>query len=218
MKRTTIKDVAKAAGVSIAAISYALNGKESKVSAETLARIQATAATLNYIPDFSARSLVNKKSYLIGVVIPHSEENHSMILDNPFYSEIVSALEHELRKHNYHIILTGLDNGKGYLDFTMQRNLDGIIIIGIYKEGLYEELKKLKIPIILMDSYVNDNYFKNIGIDDEGGGSLATSHLIDNGHTRIALVTGSIKKDGVVEKRLMGYKGALEINILKLQG
>jgi DNA-binding LacI/PurR family transcriptional regulator len=210
MKRTTIKDVAKAAGVSIAAISYALNGKQSKVSAETLARIQATAASLNYIPDFSARSLVNKRTNLIGIIIPETEDHNPMILENPFYSEIVSAIEYELRKHDYHIIPTGMDKAKQYIDLSIQRNLDGIIIIGIYTDSLYEELKELKIPIILMDSYVNDTYFKNIGIDDEWGGRLATSHLIDNGHSRIALVTGSIKKDGVVEKRFLGYKGALE--------
>lgn len=210
MKRITIKDVAKAAGVSIAAISYALNGKESKVSAETLERIQTIAASLNYIPDFSARSLVNKKSNLIGVIIPETEEHNSMILENPFYSEIVSGIESELRKHNYHLILTGMDRGKVYSDLSLQRNLDGAIIMGIYNEGIYEELKKVNIPIILIDSYTNDTYFKKIGIDDEFGGSIATRHLIDNGHSHIALVTGKIKKDGVVEKRFLGYKSELE--------
>ncbi|MEX1028413.1 MAG: LacI family DNA-binding transcriptional regulator [Paenibacillaceae bacterium] len=210
MKRITIKDVAKAAGVSTAAISYALNGKESKVSVETLERIQATVASLNYIPDFSARSLVNKKSNLIGVIIPETEGYNSAILENPFYSEIVSGIESELRKHNYHLILTGMDRGKGYSDLTLQRNLDGVIIMGIYNDSLYEELKKVNIPIILIDSYIDDTLFKKIGIDDEFGGSMATRHLIDHGHTHIALVTGKIKKDGVVEKRFLGYKSELE--------
>ncbi len=210
MKRITIKDVAKAAGVSTAAISYALNGKESKLSIETLARIKAAAASLNYIPDFSARSLVNKRSYLIGVIIPETEGHNSMILENAFYSEIVSGIENELRKHNYHLIITGIDGGKGYSDLSMQRNLDGAIVMGIYNESLYEELKKVNIPLILIDSYINDTYFKNIGIDDEFGGSIATRYLIDQGHTNIALVTGRIKKDGVVEKRFLGYKNALE--------
>ena len=210
MKRITIKDVAKAAGVSTAAISYALNGKEGKVSAETLEKIKEAIAALNYIPDFSARSLVNKKSYLIGVVIPETEDHNQLILENPFYSEIVSGIESELRKHNYHLILTGIDKGKGCFDLTMQRNLDGAIIMGIYNESFYEELKKANIPIILIDSYINDTFFQRIGIDDEYGGGFATSHLIENGHTHIALVTGKIKKDGVVEKRFLGYKSAFE--------
>lgn len=210
MKRTTIKDVAKAAGVSIAAISYALNGKESKVSKKTLEKIKATAASLNYIPDFSARSLVNKKSYLIGVVIPETEEHNQMILENPFYSEIVSGIESELRKYNYHFILTGIDKGKGCFDIPMQRNLDGAIIMGIYNETFYDELKQVNIPIILVDSYIHDTDYRRVGIDDEYGGKLATKHLIDNGHTNIALVTGELKEDGVMGKRFLGYKSALE--------
>ncbi len=210
MKRTTIKDVAKAAGVSIAAISYALNGKESKISTETYDRIQAAVTLLNYTPNISARSLVNNKSNLIGVIIPETEEQSRMILENPFYSEIVSVIESELRKHNYHMILTGMEVGKEYSDLSMQRNLDGAIIMGIYNESLYEELRKVNIPIILIDSYINDSQFKKIGCDDELGGYMATRHLIDNGHTHIALVTGLIKKDGVVEKRVLGYKRAME--------
>jgi DNA-binding LacI/PurR family transcriptional regulator len=210
MKRITIKDVAKAAGVSTAAISYALNGKEGKVSAETLEKIKEAITALNYIPDFSARSLANNKSYLIGVVIPQTEDHSQLILENPFYSEIVSGIEFELRKQNYHFILSGVDKGKGYLDISMQRKLDGAIIMGIYHESFYDELKKVNIPIVLIDSYINDSYFKKIGIDDEYGGKFATQHLIENGHSNIALVTGKIKKDGVVEKRFLGYKSAIE--------
>jgi len=209
MKRATIKDVAKAAGVSTASVSYALNGKEDKVSADTLEKIKAAIAGLNYIPDYSARSLVNNKSYLIGVVIPQTEEFTQLILENPFYSEVVSGIESELRKRNYHFILSGVDKGKGYLDISLQRNLDGAIIMGIYQESFYDELKKVNIPIVLLDSYIHDSFFRKIGIDDEEGGYLATRYLIDKGHSNIGLVTGRIKKDGVVEKRFLGYKRAL---------
>ncbi|MNM97477.1 Catabolite control protein A [compost metagenome] len=92
----------------------------------------------------------------------------------------------------------------------MQRNLDGAVIMGIYQESFYEELKKVDIPIVLIDSYINDDSFKKIRIDDELGGYLATMHLIEKGHTNIGLVTGMIRKDGVVEKRYLGYKKALQ--------
>lgn len=210
MKRITIKDVAKVAGVSAAAVSYALNGKEGKTSPETLEKIKEAIKQLNYIPDFSARSLVNNKSKLIGVVIPQTEDHTQLILENPFYSEIVSGIEAALRLRGYQFILSRVDKGKGYLDISMQRNLDGAIIMGIYQEQFYEELKKVNIPIVLIDSYINDRYFRRIGIDDELGGAMATNHLIDCGHTNIGLVTGTIKKDGVVEKRFLGYKSAIK--------
>lgn len=214
MKKSTIKDVAKHAGVSTAAVSYVLNGKESKVSPETIEKIKDSIKVLNYVPNFTARSLVNNSSKLVGVMIPQTEGHKQLLLENPFYSEIVSGIELKLREHGYHLLLSGVDNGKSYLDLSVQRNLDGAIIMGIYPEQFYAELKEVKIPIVLIDSYINDSYFSKVGIDDEYGGYLATKHLIDQGHRNIALVTGMIRKDGVVEKRFLGYKRALrELNI-----
>ncbi|MBE9917549.1 LacI family transcriptional regulator [Paenibacillus donghaensis] len=210
MKRTTIKDVAERAGVSTAAVSYVMNGREHKVSEDTLAKIRKAAAELNYIPDYSARSLASKRSSLIGVVIPQTEDQKRLLLENPFYSDLICGIESELRQHGYHVLISGVDKGQGYLDLTMQRNLDGAVIMGIYQENFYEELKKVDIPIVLIDSYINDDHFKKIRIDDELGGYLATKHLIEKGHVNIGLVTGMIRKDGVVEKRYLGYKRALQ--------
>lgn len=205
-----MKDVALKAGVSTAAVSYVLNGREGKVSEQTLAKIRQAMDELNYIPDFSARSLASNKSNLIGVVIPQTEDQEQLLLENPFYSDLICGIESQLRLRGYHLILSGIDKGKGYLDVSMQRNLDGVIIMGIYQEEFYEELKRVDIPIVLLDSYIHDNYFKKIGIDDEKGGRMAVEHLIECGHTQIALVTGVIRKDGVVEKRFTGYKQALK--------
>lgn len=208
-KRTTIKDIAKAVGVTPAVVSYVLNGKEFKVSDETLSRVKNAIRELNYIPNLTARSLVKNKSRLIGVIIPQTEDTAQMLLTNPFYSEIVSGVEAKLREYGYHMLLSGVDKGNRYLDTSVQRNLDGAIIMGIYQEQFYEELKQASIPIVLIDSYISDNYFFKIGIDDEYGGYIAAKYLIDQGHRDIALVTGSIKHDGVNEKRFLGYKRAL---------
>jgi DNA-binding LacI/PurR family transcriptional regulator len=209
LKKATIKDVAMHAGVSIATVSYVLNGKESKVSRETIDKIHNSIKSLNYIPNFTARSLVNNSTKLIGVMIPQTENFKQLLLDNPVYSEIISGIEYKLREHGYHLLLSGVDEGKSYLDMSVQRNLDGAIIMGIYAEQFYSEFKQVKIPIVLIDSYIHDHYFSTVGIDDEYGGYLATKYLIDSGHRNIALVTGMIKKDGVVEKRFLGYKRAL---------
>ncbi|OXS61698.1 LacI family transcriptional regulator [Cohnella sp. CIP 111063] len=210
MRKITIKDVARNAGVSIAAVSYVLNGKENKVSQDTIVRIHESIKELNYIPSITARGLVKNTSELIGVIIPQTEDHKQLVFENPFYSEMISAIEAVVREDGYHIILAGVDKGKTYLDISTSRNLDGAIIMGIYSEQLYEECKQANIPIVLIDSYVHDNEFTNVGIDDELGGYMATKHLIDNGHRNIGLVTGMIRKDGVVEKRFLGYKRALQ--------
>lgn len=214
MKRTTIKDIANAVGVTPAVVSYILNGKEHKVSTETIQKVRAAIKDLNYIPNLTARSLVNNKSNLIGVIIPQTENSSQILLKNPFYSEIISGIELKLRSSGYHMILSGVDKDSSYLDTSVQRNLDGAIIMGIYQEKFYEELKEASMPIVLIDSYITDDYFYRIGIDDELGGYMATKYLIEQGHRDIALVTGSIKRDGVNEKRFLGYKRALhEMNV-----
>lgn len=209
-KKVTIKDVAQASGVSIAAVSYVINGKYNKVSNDTIQIVQESIKALNYVPNFSARSLVQNSSKLIGVIIPQTEDSEALILDNPYYSELISGIEIEARSKGYHILLSGVDKNMTYLDVSTQRNLDGAIIMGIYNEQFYEELKKISIPIVLMDSYIYDDFFYKLRIDDEYGGYLATKYLIDKGHKNIALVTGNIKNEGVIEKRFLGYKKALE--------
>ncbi|MFD0670720.1 LacI family DNA-binding transcriptional regulator [Cohnella sp. GCM10027633] len=210
MKKVTIKDVAQSAGVSIAAVSYVLNGKDHKVSQDTVAKIHESIKDLNFIPNISARGLVKNTSELIGVIIPQTEDHTQLVFENPFYSEMISAIEGAVRQYGYHIILAGVDKGKTYLDISISRNLDGAIIMGVYPERLYEECKKADIPIVLIDSYIHDSGFANVGIDDEYGGYLATRYLIEKGHRNIALVTGTIRRDGVVEKRFLGYKRALQ--------
>lgn len=208
-KKVTIKDIAALAGVSVTTVSNVINGNSHKTSEETVAKVRKVIEELNYIPNYSARSLVKKQSKLIGVIIPQTEAENQVILENPFYSELVSGIEAKLREMGYYMMLTGVDTDKSYLDVFVNWNLDGAIILGVYKEKFYEQLKKINVPILLVDSYIDDDFYYKIGIDDEHGGYLATRYLIDAGHKDIGIVTGAIRHDGVEEKRFLGYKRAL---------
>ena len=97
----TIKDVAKAAGVSPATVSLALNNND-KVNRETRKRVQAVARSLNYIPNARAKALVEKSTKIIGLVIPE--------IHNPFFSEMAQAIKDYLQDSDYSIILCGTDN------------------------------------------------------------------------------------------------------------
>ncbi len=208
-KRTTIKDVAKEANVSVATISYVLNGKES-ISEETKERVRAAIQKLNYVPDLSARGLSAKSSKLIGVVIPQTEPGSHLMLTNPFYSEIVSSIEYSARINGYHLLISGTDADADYLKLAMERKLDGIVIIGMYPDEFYNELKKTRIPIVLVDSYCLDHYFHSVQINDRYGAYIATKHLLENGHREIALICGVQKEGGVIRKRYEGYADALK--------
>ncbi len=208
-RRATIKDVAREAQVSPATISYVLNGKET-ISEETKARVYAAMEKLNYVPNLSARVLANNTSKLIGVVIPQTEPGSSLIFHNNFYSEIVSAIEYHARIRGYHVLISATDANESYFNLAKQRNLDGIIVIGVYPDQFFCDVKKTQIPIVLIDSYFDDHYFHNIQINDRYGGYIATKHLLEKGHRRIGIFTGQLKEGGVVKRRFDGYVDALK--------
>jgi LacI family transcriptional regulator len=209
MSKSTIKDVANKAGVSVATVSYVLNGKKS-ISEATKQKVYAAMEELNYVPNINAQGLNSNSSRLIGVVVPQTENGDKLMFQNGFYSEVLGSIEYHARQKGYHVIISATDTNESYLKLAKQRNLDGIIVIGMYPDEFYKELKKTDIPIVLIDSYCNDFYYHSIRIDDAYGSYLATRYLLKNGHRDIAFFVGQVKDNGVMKKRLQGYKNALE--------
>ena len=209
MARATLKDVAQLAGVSTATVSYALSGKR-MISEETKERINRAIAQLDYVPDLNARSLSMRDSKLIGVVVPQTEPGDRLMFQNSFYSEALGSIEYCARQHGYHILISATDANESYLTLAKQRNLDGIIVIGMYPDEFYQQMKKTQIPIVLIDSYCNDHYYNNIRIDDAYGSYMATKHVLDCGHRETVFFVGQLKENGVMKKRLAGYRQALE--------
>lgn len=209
MARAKLKDVAELAGVSAATVSYVLSGKRS-ISEETKSRVMEAVEKLDYVPDLNARSLSMRDSKLIGVVVPQTEPGDRLMFQNSFYSEVLGSIEYYARQQGYHILISATDANESYLTLAKKRNLDGIIVIGMYPDEFYHQMKKTQIPIVLIDSYCNDHYYHNIRIDDAYGSYLATRHLLENGHRDIAFFAGQMKENGVMKKRLLGYTQALE--------
>lgn len=209
MKRATLKDVAEKAGVSKATVSYILNGSKKTITEETRQKVQKAIEELNYIPNLGAASLTSKCSRLIGVVIPQTEPGSTLMFKNSFYSEILGAIEYRARQLGYHIIISATDVNESYMKLVYERNLDGVIVIGMYPDDFYQQFKKIGVPVVLIDSYCTDKYFHNIRIDDELGGYMSTKYVIDKGHKNIAVVSGIRNENGVVNKRIEGYEKAL---------
>lgn len=209
MRQVTIKDIAKETGLSIATVSYVLNGKDN-VLQETKQKVLDAAQQLGYVRNYSARSLVMNASNLIGVVIPQTEPGKVMVFENPFYSEMLSSIEYHARQIGYHMIVSGTDMDERYFQLAKERNLDGIIIIGVYSDAFYSGLETARIPIVLIDSYIEDRPFSSVRINDEESSFEAVSYLIQKGHRDIAFISGKLKDGGVCEKRYMGYLKALE--------
>jgi LacI family transcriptional regulator len=212
-KKATIRDVAKQAGVSVASVSYVLNGIE-KITSETKERILSAIDQLDYKPSLTARCLSKGDSKLIGISLPITEKGDIpgvLLENNPFFGEFISGIEYTTRNKGYDILISGVDTNEQYKDWIQRRRLDGIIMLGVYPHSIFEEINKLDIPIVLTDAY--ENYaadFHRVMVEDEIGGYLATKHLIDCGHVSIAFAVGSIKNSYTNYYRYLGYKRALK--------
>ncbi|WP_128893833.1 LacI family DNA-binding transcriptional regulator [Longirhabdus pacifica] len=206
MKKYTIKDVANKAGVSIATVSNVINAK-GRVSTQTIARVRKVIEELQYYPNLAARNLKDKKTHLIAVLVPLTDQSN--IHDNPFYLELLSGIEKGARQSDLHVLLIGLKEGDN-LSFIHERNLDGIIVVGVHEHSLlYENITQLHVPCVFMDSYLNQCNYDQVNIDDQLGGYLATKHLISLGHRHIVLFGGERKNNSVYHSRWLGYRKAL---------
>lgn len=207
----TIKDIANEANVSTATVSNVINNT-GRVSANTANKIKKIIEKHDYSPNLSARNLKNKNSNLIGLVVPYLQKGE--LEDNPFFWELFNGVENGAKDKDLDVILTGMDLEQGFEVFNKQY-LDGLIVLGLnQKNDLYEQLKNLNIPIVLMDSYIEDKEIYQVNNEDEKGGFIATKYLTNLGHKDIAIITGPLDQNGVDRKRLDGYKRALkEANI-----
>lgn len=212
-KKVSINDVAKHAHVSAASVSYVINGIE-KVSKQTKEIILNSIKELDYQPNMMARGLSKGSSKLIGVAFPLTENRDStedLFEHNPFFSEFLSGLEKALQEEEYDLLISGLNVQGSYKNWVKRRKLDAVVMLGGYPRSIYEEIKELDIPVVLNDVYAD--YAKDFHVvrsDDEFGSYLATKHLIDLGHHRIAFASGSVSHSPINKKRYLGYLKALK--------
>ena len=210
-ERYTIRDVAALAGVSNATVSYVLSGKK-KISEETRQRVLRVIEEVGFVPDLNARGLSGKDTKLIGIVIPQTEPGSRLMFHNTFYSELLGSIEFATRRKGYHVLISATDMTQDYLNLIKERNLAGVIIVGTYESRFWAQLKKLEVPVVLVDSYCKNDWFHAIRIDDEYACFCETEYVIGKGHRNIAFAAGSLKEDGVMQKRFMGYRRALKKN------
>ncbi len=206
--KTTIKDIAKIANVSHTTVSRALNN-QARIRNETKEKILSIAKELNYRPNFIARSLVMRRSKMLGLVIT--------TIANPFYTEIAQGIEATASKLGYSIILcsthSDLATEKLYVDMLRSKGVDGIIFTSAHMgDPNILELAEEGFPIILVNrrTYhpVVQEKVDYVGIDNIQGGFLAVEHLIKLGHRRIGIIGGS-SESSVGFERLEGGKMAL---------
>ena len=201
----TIHDIAEKAGVSTATVSRILNGN-ARVSADKVARVRAIIEELGYKANPFAKSLLTGHLKTVGVLVPN--------LKDEFYGVIVNAIEHRLSEHGLHMMCSlGHDDPEKELDAikTFQsRNLDAYILFAdLISDDDLLELMQQNVPFVLLNRFLPEAPDRCVYIDNTLGGFLATQHLIELGHTRIAHITGPLNRPDTLG-RYTGYVKALE--------
>ena len=184
---TTIIDVAKKAGVSKTSVSRYLNGKNSgHMSEKTKERIVQAIRELDYQPNSIARSLKQKSTNVIGLVVND--------MSNLFFLEIIRGIETELKNSGYNLLVCNSDTNVEMelecLKMLEKRQIDGVILIGMNMPVSHIEKIKTDFPIVLMEREPGKTNLDSVRIDNKVGAYAAVSHLIQQGHTRIAHITG----------------------------
>jgi DNA-binding LacI/PurR family transcriptional regulator len=207
-RRITSYDVAKAAGVSQTTVSFVLNEvKEANISDETRQRVLAAAEELGYVPNAAAQALGRGRTQTIGVVVTS--------LADPFIGSAVQTIESTAQDHGYAVVLASSNDLPereiAAAEMLQSRRVDGVIVTSSRVGTLYQErLERLSVPIVLINSVVQPSarFTFSLRVDNRHGGYLATHHLLQRGHKRIAYVSAPSDREDSME-RLAGYRDAL---------
>jgi LacI family transcriptional regulator len=202
----TIYDVAREANVSMATVSRVVNGNPN-VKPVTRKKVMEVIDRLGYRPNAVARGLASKKTTTVGVVIPD--------ISSPFFAELARGIEDIATMYKYNIILSNSDQNKDkelhLLNTMLGKQVDGIVFMGgNITEDHVEEFKKSPVPIVLAGSVEESETVPSVNIDYEQAMFDTVQAFIDKGHKRIAFVVGPLQEPINQEKKLAGYKRALD--------
>ncbi|MDE3839934.1 catabolite control protein A [Bacillus methanolicus] len=202
----TIYDVAREANVSMATVSRVVNGNPN-VKPATRKKVMEVIERLGYRPNAVARGLASKKTTTVGVIIPD--------ISSTFFAELTRGIEDIATMYKYNIILSNSDQNKEkelhLLNTMLGKQVDGIVFMsGNITSEHVEEFEKSPVPIVLAGSIEETEKIPSVNIDYDQAVYDVVQSFIEKGHKEIAFVIGPLHEPINKEKKLAGYKRALE--------
>ncbi|SLN73807.1 Ribose operon repressor [Falsiruegeria litorea R37] len=201
-KRVNLRDVAKAAGVSVATVSRVLNSPNA-VTEKTRTRVQEVIDQLNFVPSAAARAINSGRTRFVGALVP--------TLDNAIFARFLAALERTLGEHQLSLVVATTNSdqeleankAKGLLDI----GAEGLIVSGItHSADLRALIDRARVPTIATSYFDKSCALPTIGYDNCGAALLALEHLYDLGHRRVAVVHGPAQNNDRTQDRIRGLK------------
>ena len=208
MKKSTIYDVAKIAGVSPSTVSRVMNAPEI-VAEDTRQKVMNSVKELAYIPNMIAANMPRRRTNYIGLIIPD--------ITNIFFSNLVRGVQDVCEKHGYSVLVVNSDDSQGkegrYLKLLYSRRVDGVILtVAGYREKKFpeEELFLLKkMNIVLIDREINGMMAPIVKVNNFTGAYSAVKYLLAMGHKKIMYLAG-IEGTRTNQEREKGYLSALK--------
>jgi LacI family transcriptional regulator len=203
-----IRSVATAAGVSMSTVSNVLSGRHEQMAPETRERVLAAIASLNYQPNHAARSLVTKRTATIGLIMSE--------VTNSLYPPVTVGAEEACRQAGYGLLLANAEDAESErrgVDLMRAKRVDGLVVFSVSlldadNRHLYAA-QEAGMPVVAINRYLPvDGPLSAVWFDHRSGGRLATQHLLDLGHRRIAHIAGPANRATGIDRR-QGYEAAL---------
>ncbi|WP_448663269.1 LacI family DNA-binding transcriptional regulator [Sphingomonas sp. CJ20] len=199
MAHATIRDVARAAEVSVASVSRVMNGLDN-VHPDTRQRVLAAAEALGYVPHAGARSLSMARSHAIGVVLPD--------LHGEFFSEIVRGMDREANGQGFQLLLSNMHDDIDLASQAlraMRGRVDGLLVMAPHLDaGALMRSMPRNVPAVLINCRA-DTHVATLLVDNVGGADTMVRHLLSLGHRRIAHIAGP-HGNLDAEERLAGFR------------
>ncbi|QJD84056.1 LacI family DNA-binding transcriptional regulator [Cohnella herbarum] len=197
----TIKDIADKVGVTVTSVSRVLNNR-GYISETLKKRVQEAMEELNYQPNEVARSLIRKKSNIIGLIIPD--------VSHPFFGEVTKYIEYYADKNGYKLLLCNSKlnklKEKEYINMLKGSQVDGIIM-GSHTMDT-KDYTSIKLPMVTLDRQITDT-IPYISSDNYKGGELATNLLIKKGCKKIAHISGNLHLNLLAKLRHDAFKNVI---------
>ncbi len=202
MKKLTIKEIAKMAGVSVTAVSFVLNEKPG-VSDETRKKVQSIIEETGFKPSLNSKRLALNQSFNISLIV----NPYSSPFEDLFYFEIMNGILNQSTKHGYNIVINKPKRGD-LPDSIYSGDVDGMVFMQDITPSMKKKAIASGVPFVVVDTHDSDASIISVSADYTRAAYMATSYLIVNGHRNIALLSSNIVPD-FYKQTLQGFANAL---------
>jgi len=207
-KRANLRDVAKAAGVSVATVSRVLNSPNS-VAPKTRENVQRVIGELRFTPSAAARAINSGRTRFVGALVP--------TLDNAIFARFLAALENTLAEFGLSLVVsttgedpdTEVEKAKSLIDI----GAEALVLSGVaHAPALFELTKAAQLPTLATSYFEPDGPLPTIGYDNIVAAQMSVQHLREQGHRRIAIVHGPVHRNDRTRARLKGVRSIPELS------